>query len=47
MKKCWQHFRKMLTKNIGTASKNVDEKMFVPPPKIVDEKNVVNTSKKC
>jgi hypothetical protein len=27
--------------------KNVDEKMFVPPPKIVDEKNVVNTSKKC
>jgi hypothetical protein len=27
-KKCWQHFQKMLMKNVGNAPKNVDEKML-------------------
>jgi hypothetical protein len=34
-KKCWQHFRKMLTrKNVG----NTFEKMFATLPENVDEK---------
>jgi hypothetical protein len=37
-KKCWQYFRKMLTKNVGNTPKNVDEKMLATLSKNVDEK---------
>jgi hypothetical protein len=32
-KKYWQHFQKMLSKNLGRAPKNVDEKMLTAVPK--------------
>jgi hypothetical protein len=27
-KKCWQHFRKRLTKNVGNTPRNVDKKYW-------------------
>jgi hypothetical protein len=38
-KKCWQQFWKMLTKNVGSTPKNVDEKMLT--------KNYSQHSEKC
>jgi hypothetical protein len=46
-KKCWQHFQKMLTKNVDHALKNVDEKMLTAVPKTVDEKMFATFSEKC
>jgi hypothetical protein len=45
-KKCWQHFQKMLTKNVGCTLKNVDEKMLTTFQKMLT-KNVRNISEKC
>jgi hypothetical protein len=42
MKKCRQHSRKMLSKNVATLPKNVDEKMLATLPKNVDE-NILAT----
>jgi hypothetical protein len=41
-KKCWQHFRKMLMKNVGNTPKNVDN-----TSKKCRRKNVRNISEKC
>jgi hypothetical protein len=37
-KKCCQHFRKMLTKNVGYTLKNIDEKMLTTLQKMLTKK---------